>query len=217
MTVRTIFRAALLTGGLVLATVTVAMAADSAGIVFWQSIDRGKASELNAYVDTFPKGKFVKLAKVRLKELEQSAPAAPSAPPPPAAISGPVRVLNTGNLVVGNKTVALFGVIGQGAPYDVQLDRYIRDQGGAATCQPKDNGKWVCTTDAGFDVAQAALLNGQARAAPDAPPDYLEQQDQAKAKHVGIWQTVSSPSGGQGQGQRPNGGGHHRHGTAGGS
>ena len=216
MTVPAILRAALLTGGLILTTATVAKAADDADIAFWQSIDRGKASELKAYLDTFPKGKFVKLAKVRLKELEQPAPAPPPAPPLPAAISGPVRVLNTGNIVVGTKTVALFGVIGLGAPYDVQLNRYIQDQGGTATCQPKDNGKWMCTTDAGYDVAQGALLNGQARAAPDAPPDYLEQQDQAKAKHVGIWQT-DTPVGGPSQGQKPNGGGHHRHGTPGGS
>jgi len=65
-------------------------------------------------------------------------------------------------------------------------------------------------------VAQAALLNGQARAAPDAPPDYLEQQDQAKAKHVGIWQ-ADTLAGGPSQGQKPNGGGRHRHGTSGGS
>ena len=210
MTFHRMLRAALLTGGLILATVTAAGAANDADIVFWQSIDRTKAGELKAYLETFPKGKFVKLAKVRLQELEQPAPAAPPLPPP---ISGPVRVLNTGNLVVDNKTVALFGVIGLGAPYNVQLDRYIQDQGGTATCQPKDNAKWVCTTEAGFDVAQAALLNGQARSAADAPPDYLDQQNQAKAKHVGLWQTdpaSESQGQGQGQGQKQNGGGRHK-------
>lgn len=126
----------------------------------------------------------------------QSVPPSPSAPnptqppgnaPPPAAeVRGSAHVLDTANLVVAGRQVPLFGIVGLGSPYDKQMASYIAAQGGAVDCVPQAN-RYVCTTASGFDVAQAALFNGGARAAPDAPPDYLHQQDLARAAHRGIW------------------------------
>ncbi len=189
MQLRTALMGVILVIAWALAPVPAAHAADDPDVVLWQSIDPNNAGEIQAYLDTYPQGKFVNLAKVRLKELQAPPPA-----PVPAAISGPTQVLDTANLMVGGKVVALFGVVGLGAPYDSQLGSYIQNQGGTVTCQPRDNGKAVCVTVSGFDLAKAALRNGGARAAADAPPDYLAQQDQAKANHAGIWQSAASPN-----------------------
>lgn len=109
-----------------------------------------------------------------------------NAPPPAAEIRGPAQVLDTANLIVEGRQVPLFGVVGLGSPYDKQMASYIAAQGGAVDCVSRAN-RYVCTTTSDFDVAQAALFNGGARAAPDAPPVYLHQQDLARAAHRGIW------------------------------
>ena len=109
-----------------------------------------------------------------------------NAPPPAAEIRGRALVLDTANLMVEGRQVPLFGVIGVGSPYDKQMASYIAAQGGGVDCVPRAN-RYVCRTTSGFDVAQAALFNGGARAAPDAPPDYLHQQDLARAAHRGVW------------------------------
>ena len=121
----------------------------------------------------------------------QPAPPASSAPPtgspqggvaPPVPtgdeISGSAQVLDTANLIVAGRSIALFGIVGMGHPYDRQMATYLAAQGGTVRCVPRAN-KYVCMTTSGFDVAQAALFNGGARASADAPPDYLHQQDLA--------------------------------------
>lgn len=199
-----------------------------ADALYWQTIDRNKAPELRAYLETYPNGKFAKLAKIRIDALERGTPPpetkddkAPAAEPkkdsetakadkpaPPVMLSGRAQVLDTANLIVAGKTVALFGVVGERAPYDKQLGDYIAQQG-AVSCTAKEaTGKYVCKTGQGFDVARAALLNGAAQAAPDAPPDYLADQEKARADRVGIWQAGGRPTGeGKGKkgGRRPSG------------
>jgi len=128
-----------------------------------------------------------------------AAPAPPAAAPqsPPAAevpvvevpvveVRGPAQVLDTGNLIVQGRAVSLFGILGLGPPYDKQLASYLAAQGGAIDCIPEAT-KYICKTASGYDVAAAALFNGGARAGPDAPPDYLHQQDLACAARRGIW------------------------------
>jgi len=208
---RNTLAALLLIGIVILAFVATANAADDADVVFWKSVDHGNAKELRSYVAAFPHGQFVDLAWMRIDQLEHQ----PLPPSPPAPVKGLARVVDTGTLMVGDTSVSLYGVAGLGAPYDQQLTQYIHDQGGsgAVTCQPKDNNKWVCLTDTGeHDIAKVVLLNGAGRAASDAPPEYLVQQDQAKVKHVGIWQ-ADQPQSAQKQnssgngGKRPKGGG----------
>ncbi len=191
-------------------------AADDPDVVFWQSIDHNNADELHAYLDSYPSGKFSKLAVVRLRDIGTHTPPAPgpaaNAPPPPPPgqpigqpapgytpaqlpdINGPAQVLDTANLLVNGQPVALWCITGMGAPYDAQLNKYVQAQGGTVSCQPQDNGRYVCLTASGYDVAKAAMFNGAARATADAPNDYLEVQNQAKANHSGIWQADAAAS-----------------------
>ena len=106
--------------------------------------------------------------------------------PPAGEISGSAQVLDTANLIVAGHAVVLFGIVGMGHPYDRQMASYLAAQGGTVRCAPHAN-KYICTTTSGFDVAQAALFNGGARASADAPPDYMHQQDLARAAHRGVW------------------------------
>ncbi len=48
----------------------------SAEAIFWESIDRDNPNELQAYLDAYPDGKFVILARIRLNKIEQAAAAA---------------------------------------------------------------------------------------------------------------------------------------------
>jgi hypothetical protein len=55
-------------------------------IAFWETVrDSRNAAELQAYIDTYPKGKFVVLARARLAALAQQPAAQPPAPQPQAA------------------------------------------------------------------------------------------------------------------------------------
>lgn len=78
-------------GAAVLAAVlaTGALAADDpADIAFWTSV-RGSANpaELQAYIDAFPNGQFIALARIRLRQLTQAGTAAVM--PAPPAVPGP--------------------------------------------------------------------------------------------------------------------------------
>jgi endonuclease YncB( thermonuclease family) len=67
------------------------------------------------------------------------------------------------------------------------MDSFIAEQGGRVTCELLNGGAYRCRTGQGYDVAAAALVNGAARVAPDAPEDYREMQTQAQSNHRGIW------------------------------
>ena len=114
-------------------------------------------------------------------------PAPASVPPPaPTPIEGAASVLDTANLVVAGQPVMLFAISGlDGAPAE-QLGRFIKEQGGRLRCTPRE-GAWECTTASGVDVAKAALVNGAARAKPDAPTDYLRQEEAARNARRGLW------------------------------
>lgn len=61
---------------------------DKAEIAFWDSIkDSKNPDEYKAYLDTYPKGKFAALARVRMDALKKPAAAAPAAAPAAAAKS----------------------------------------------------------------------------------------------------------------------------------
>jgi Caspase domain len=49
--------------------------------LFWESVDRSKPADLNAYLVKFPQGTFAELARNRLAELKAT-PVAPALPPP---------------------------------------------------------------------------------------------------------------------------------------
>src|SRR6185369_10622957 len=64
-------------------------AQDQGEITFWNSVkDSKNASELNAYIDAYPQGKFAPLARLRIKELGGAA-SETSTGSAPAASGGP--------------------------------------------------------------------------------------------------------------------------------
>ena len=80
---------------------------------------------------------------------------------------------DTAALAADGQTYMLDGVQGLGAPYADQLQAYIIANGDSVSCKPRGApGYYVCVLGDGTDVAQVALVNGAARAAPDAPDPY---------------------------------------------
>ena len=115
------------------------------------------------------------------------APEAPALAPQPETLEGSVTVLDTANLVVAGQVVALAGVVAQTAPFFVRgMEAYITSQGGTVSCRPAAGGRYRCRTRTGYDIAEAAILNGAARASDDAPAKYREAERKARAGRVGI-------------------------------
>jgi hypothetical protein len=115
---------------------------------------------------------------------------APQAPSQPASMRHPA-VRDTAALAADGQTYMLDGVQGLGAPYADQLQAYIIANGDSVSCKPRGApGYYVCVLGDGTDVAQVALVNGAARAAPDAPDPYYQQQLRAYAARRGIWASL---------------------------
>jgi len=114
-------------------------------------------------------------------------PAAPQgASPSDAPVSGVPTVLDTATLVIQGATVRIGGVAGQGGEPAQDLTRYIR--GRPVACAPIDAlpGEYRCRIGE-YDLAEAILLNGAARAARDAPDRLRYAEDQARRARRGIW------------------------------
>jgi type IV secretory pathway VirB10-like protein len=118
-------------------------------------------------------------------------PVAPVAPGPAQPVHGTAQILDTANLMVDGRTVHLFGIQGEGAPYDGQMAAYLKSQGGFVNCAPHggtdEAPHYVCMTKSGYDLAEAALYNGGARASLDATPEYKRQESLARTAQRGIW------------------------------
>jgi hypothetical protein len=66
-------------------------AGDPAEIAYWNSVkDSRNPAEVQSYIDRFPNGMFVDLARLRLDVLSAGAPGAPTVPPPIVPVSPPV-------------------------------------------------------------------------------------------------------------------------------
>jgi hypothetical protein len=118
------------------------------------------------------------------------APAAPTATPPaaPRPLTGPAEVLTTANMIVGTRAVRLAHVEGRGEPHARGIAAFIASRGGSVTCEPVAAAAAMrCTTADGIDLAEAALFNGGARAAPNAPEAYRAVEAAAREARRGIW------------------------------
>jgi len=116
-----------------------------------------------------------------------SALAAPSAAPAlPDTISGRAKVVNTATLVVDGQRIQLFGIRGEGGAYAAQLRSLIESQGGALSCR-RHGTQYICSLPGDLDIARAALFNGAARPAADAPADYQAQAASARDAGRGLW------------------------------
>jgi endonuclease YncB( thermonuclease family) len=114
-----------------------------------------------------------------------------SLPPPPVQVQHPM-VVDTATLTGGGQTYLLDGVQGLGMPYSRDLQGYIAANGDSVMCNPQgDPGHFVCLLPDGTDVAKAALVNGAARVAADAPDSYRIEQGDALANRRGFWKYAS--------------------------
>jgi len=111
-------------------------------------------------------------------------------PPPPAVLpdtlSGHAKVVNTATLIVDGQKLQLFGIRGEGGAYAAQLRSLLESQGNVVSCHRRDT-QYVCTLPGDIDIARAALFNGAARPAANAPPDYRDQAASARDAGRGVW------------------------------
>lgn len=116
------------------------------------------------------------------------------APPPaePISLDHP-SVLDTATLKAGNTTVTLFGIDGVQGEAAQNLQGFLASTDNQVTCQAQASADFVCLMSDGTDVAQAALVNGAARARADAPDAYREQEAAAQAARRGIWASLPPP------------------------
>lgn len=101
-------------------------------------------------------------------------------------VSGRATVKTTGTVVIDGQQLTLFGIVGLGGDYAKQLQSLIDVKGKKLNCHSRD-GKYTCFLPGEVDIALAALRNGAARPAEDAPADYQQQADAAKADKLGVW------------------------------
>src|SRR5580700_6238566 len=113
-------------------------------------------------------------------------------PAEPVSLDRPT-VVDTANLKAGDTSVTLFGIDGVRGEAAQNLQGFLASAGNHVTCQAQTSADFVCLLADGTDVAQAALINGVARAKADAPDAYREQEAAAQAARRGIWAGLPPP------------------------
>ena len=90
-------------------------------------------------------------------------------------------------------TQTLFGIDGVQGEAAQNLQGFLASAGNHVTCQAQTTADFVCLLSDGTDLAQAALINGAARAKADAPDAYRDQEAAAQAARRGIWASLPPP------------------------
>jgi hypothetical protein len=112
----------------------------------------------------------------------------PQEPQSPQQIKGAADAsLVDGWPIIDGKTVHLSGVEMIAPDKADQVDHWIKAHGRYLECNRSGAGTYRCLTTQKLDVAQVLLLNGVARATPDAEPLYREAEKQAQAARRGLW------------------------------
>ena len=78
-------------------------------------------------------------------------------------------MVDTATFEFGGTTIALYGVEGVKGEMAEGLQGFLTAHGNRVTCQAQSTDDFVCLQPDGTDVAEVALVNGAARAKPDAP------------------------------------------------
>ena len=102
-------------------------------------------------------------------------------------------VVDTATFELGGTTVALYGVEGVKGEMAEGLQGFLTAHGNRMTCQAQSSADFVCLQPDGTDVAEVALVNGAARAKPDAPAPYRDQEAAAQTARRGIWANLPPP------------------------
>jgi membrane peptidoglycan carboxypeptidase len=101
-------------------------------------------------------------------------------------LRGDAAAVDTATLNLNGNIVRLFGVEGW------RNSRALRDFGrylerGEVECQPVgEQPSYRCNLQ-GQDLSQVVLFNGGGRASPEATPELLATEEQARSARVGIW------------------------------
>ncbi len=125
------------------------------------------------------------------EQIKASRTAATSSPVASAnalsVIEGVPRVVDTGTLSFGDRLVHLSGVSGENGQLARDMTRYIA--GREVTCRPADasSSQYRCQVGE-YDLAEAVLLNGAGRAAPDAPAELKSAEEEARSAGRGLWE-----------------------------
>jgi penicillin-binding protein 1A len=111
---------------------------------------------------------------------------APDAAPLGEVVIGAPAFLDSATLRIAGRILQLEGVMGIGAAYVRDVERYIGDR--EIACRPTMAERYRCQVD-GYDLSEIVLLNGRGRAAPDASPDLVDAERQARSDGRGVWAT----------------------------
>jgi 1A family penicillin-binding protein len=109
-----------------------------------------------------------------------------AAPTGAETLRGEASALDTATLNLQGKVVRLFGVDGWRNSRALRdFDRYL--DRGDVECQPfGEQGSYRCTLQ-GQDISKVVLFNGGGRASPEATPELLATEEQARSARVGVW------------------------------
>jgi hypothetical protein len=124
----------------------------------------------------------------RTGSIPAPSPSAPQLEPLLAeSLQGTAEVIDAATLSIRGKVAPLFGV--QSDPGERQathLSGYLR--GREVTCLPAEGGAkaFRCKVE-GQDLSKVVLFNGGGRANPDATPDLLAAEAQARSAKRGLW------------------------------
>jgi penicillin-binding protein 1A len=101
-------------------------------------------------------------------------------------LRGDASAVDTATLNLNGRSVKLFGVDGWRNGRALRdFDRYL--ERGEVECQPVgDQASYRCNLQ-GQDLSQVVLFNGGGRASPEATPELLATEEQARSARVGIW------------------------------
>ena len=106
-----------------------------------------------------------------------------------AGARGFAEVIDTATLAIRGKKIQLEGILGDDDRRAVRaLARFLGRR--EVTCEPsRSPDRFRCNVD-GQNLSEVILINGGARAVPDAPADLLAAEDEARSARLGIWRRM---------------------------
>ncbi len=107
--------------------------------------------------------------------------ASPSLPP---VLSGVPGVIDSATLIFGKNRASLYGVQSLGGAYRRGLEQYIA--GRRVKCSLVSSKRYRCVVG-GWDLSEAVLINGAARAAGDATRRLRDAEATARRGRKGVW------------------------------
>jgi hypothetical protein len=108
--------------------------------------------------------------------------------PPSQTIGGEVESYSAdGWPVIAGKVFPLCGIATLPVGAMERMKTWVKAHGDYLYCEAADTVSYRCLTKQDLDLSRAILLNGAARATPDAQQIYREAEQQARDAKRGIW------------------------------